>query len=429
MRSSPAAVILLFLLCGGLSLVAAEMTPSERYAAKALDEVWREVAANHFRADFDALYRKSVYEKFRPQILASPDRAALIANLNKMLAAIGDSHLRVFGPVRDERMKAVLPVEKPGKTQDPVDPGFSIIDDGERLRVRNVIADSEPCKKGIRPGDVVLNIEGMDFPAGRDDGFPPRGMLARALLTRGGEGSFCAVKLRSADGTVRDFKLIRSCRGGRYFQVANLPRQPMNYEVWRLDEHTGYLRFDLFVPEVVKRFRKDLRKGSLEGVSQLIIDLRGNPGGILLSAEWLGSWCLPEKTPFGELEKSGVRLTPVSEPQPNGFRGKLVVLVDGETLSTGELFAAAVQDAKAGIIVGTKTPGKCLPSLFFNLACGLRLQTISGSVRRPSGKMLEGIGVTPDVIVPNSFADRGPMLLKWDLVIEKAMELLKEQGK
>jgi len=413
--------IFLLLLCA--SLGAAEMTHSEKYAARALDEVWQEVARNHFREDFDARYRKSVYEKFRPKILASSDDAALVANLNEMLGAIGDSHLRVFGPVRDARTKNVRPVEKPGRLALPVDPGFSTADDGERLLVRDVRPGSAAEQQGVRPGDTVLDIEGAAFPAGRDDGFPPRGMLARALLARGGEGSVCAVKLRSADGTERDLKLVRSANGGKFFQVANLPRQPLRCDIRRLDENTGYLRFDLFVPEVVQRFRRDLRKGGLKGISQLIIDLRGNPGGILLSAEWLGSWCLPAKTPFGELEKSGVHLTPVSEPQPNGFRGKLVVLVDGETLSTGELFAAAIQDAKAGTIVGSKTPGKCLPSLFLDLACGLRLQTITGNVRRPSGKPLEGVGVTPDAIVRNAFPDGR------DLVIEKALELLKGQGK
>lgn len=421
MRNSRTAAVVFLLFCAGLRSVAGGSAPGEQYAAKALDEVWHEVAANHFRADFDARYRKSVYEKFRPRILASPDRAALVANLNEMLAAIGDSHLRVFGPGGDERLKKVRPVEKPGRTGRPVDPGFSIADDGERLLVRDIRPGSAAAQAHVRPGDEVLNVEGLDFPAGRDDGSPPRGMLARGLLARGGADSVCAVKLRSSDGKTRELKLARTANGGKIFHISNLPPQSMRYTAEKLDENTGYVRFDLFVPEVVQLFRRDLRKGVLKDARKLILDLRGNPGGILLSAEWIGSWCLPEKTPFGELEKSGVRLTPVSEPQAKGFRGELVVLVDGETFSTGELFAAAVQDAKAGKIVGTQTQGKCLPSFVFNLACGLRLQTVSGTVRRPSGKALEGVGVTPDVIVPNSFRNGR------DLVIAKARELLNEE--
>lgn len=394
-----------------------EMTRAEK-AERALSEVWREVSSHHFREDFDARYRESVYGKFRPRVLASPDDAALVERLNEMLSAVGESHLRVFGPARDGRLKKVRPVEKPGKIVLPVDPGITLLDDGERLLVRDVRKDSAAARAGVRPGDEVLNVEGLDFPAGRDDGVPTRGMLARGLLARGGAGSVCAVKLRGPDGKTRELELVRSVNGGKYFMAANLPRQALHYEVRRLDENTGYLRFDLFVPDVARSFRADFRKGELKGISQLIVDLRGNPGGLMLAAEWLGSWCLAGKTPFGELEKSGVRLTPVSEPQANGFRGRLIVLVDGETMSTGELFAAAVQDAKAGRIVGTKTPGKCLPSFFLNLSCGLRLQTVAGNVRRPSGAPLEGVGVTPDTTVRNAFRDGR------DLVIDRALAIL-----
>lgn len=410
--------ILLALVCAALGQTA-EPTAEEQYAAKVLDEVWQEVARNHFRKDFDARYRKSVYEKYRPKILASPDRAALVDRLNEMLSAVGDSHLWVYGPGRGASLPQPRPVEKPGDISRPVDPGFTTLTDSGRILVRDVRPGSAAAAENIRPGDELLAADGLDLHAESvKTARIPLGHLTRSILERGGAGSICTVRIRSSEGRERELRLERTVSGARFFNVINLPRMALRYEAKMLASDVGYVRFNLFVPEAVRRFRKDLRNGVLKKAGKLIIDLRGNPGGVLLTAEWLGSWCVPARMPMGTLVVDGVELHPVSEPQENGFRGPLAILVDGETMSTGELFAAAVQDAKAGMIVGTKTPGKCLPSMFYTLPSGFRIQTVSGNALRPSGRSLERLGVTPDATAANAFRDGK------DLAIETALKIL-----
>lgn len=197
----------------------------------------------------------------------------------------------------------------------------------------------------------------------------------------------------------------------------------LRYEARMLDDKNGYLRFNIFVPEVARQFRKDRRRGIFRDAKNIIIDLRGNPGGILLSAEWLGAWCFPVKVPLGTLIVDGVKLEPVSEPQKGCFNGKVVVLTDGDSASTSELFAAAVQDSKTGIVVGSRTMGACLPSLFLKLPSGFRLQTVSGDVKRASGKKIEKIGVTPDIPVENGFKNGQ------DQVLAKVLAVLANEGK
>ncbi|MBR4956902.1 MAG: hypothetical protein IKZ31_04020, partial [Lentisphaeria bacterium] len=112
-----------------------------------------------------------------------------------------------------------------------------------------------------------------------------------------------------------------------------------------------------------------------------------------------------------------------TEPQKGCFNGKVVVLVDENSASTSEMFAAAVQDNKIGLVAGSPTLGQCLPSMFLSLPSGFRLQVVSGEAKRPSGKDIEKIGITPDIPVENGF-ENGQ-----DKVLTKVLAVLAEEGK
>ena len=146
-------------------------------------------------------------------------------------------------------------------------------------------------------------------------------------------------------------------------------------------------------------FRRDLR-GKLAGAKALVIDLRGNPGGLIDSAQWFVSWLSRNEINLGKLIVSGTTLELKSTPQKRSFGGKLAILTDIDSASCAEIAAAAVQDAAAGKIVGGRTPGFCLPSQFIELPSGFHLQTVFGDGLRANGKRIEGVGVTPDIEAP-----------------------------
>ncbi len=182
------------------------------------------------------------------------------------------------------------------------------------------------------------------------------------------------------------------------FRSGNLHLQA-DYRAERLSDTVGLVAFSLFVPEVIKRFRQDL-KTTLAGCRGIIIDIRDNPGGVTDAAVYLASWCAPRSIPLGEMIINGVKLSPRSTPQKNGFRGKIAILIDNDSGSTSEIFAAAMQDAGHARLFGAATPGQCLPSQIIAMPDGSRLQTVFGDIRRPDGRRIEGIGVTPDVPCP-----------------------------
>ena len=178
------------------------------------------------------------------------------------------------------------------------------------------------------------------------------------------------------------------------FDAGNL-RLSVKYEAERLSETVGLLRFSIFVPEVVKRFRQDLNT-RFAGCRGIVIDLRGNPGGVMETAKYLASWCTPERIGLGTMTIDGTPLAFRSAPQKGCFQGKIAILIDSDSCSTAEIFAAAMQDAGAARLFGAASPGKCLPSLIVPMPDGSRLQLAFGDVRRANGDRIEGVGVTPD---------------------------------
>ncbi len=173
----------------------------------------------------------------------------------------------------------------------------------------------------------------------------------------------------------------------------------------------GYIRFNYFVLDLIRKVREDVLN-KFKDTSALIVDLRGNGGGEIISIEWLANWLIPRKIPLTSMIIKNVPLKYTSNPQPECFKGKLAVIIDKESFSAAEIFAAAVQDAKAGKLYGETTGGQTLPSIFVNLPSGFRLQTLTGEASRPAGGRIEKAGVVPDVETPDPIERAAADLLK-----------------
>ena len=399
---------------------AAENSTSSARAQQVLDEVWNAIARSHYNPNFDQEFRKSVYDKHRDAVLRSANDREIAENINRMVAEIGDSHIQLAPPYGEAGTAALRAVNTPVNGNDAIaaDPGFSVLDVDGKVVVHQVFDGSAAAEKGVRPGEEVINIDGVAIQP-EQPVFPGWTMLTRSLLLRGGAGSKARVTLR-ADGKERTLKLERRPNNGTFFQVGALPRLTAVYRSRLLPDNILYVQFNLFVPEMVSRFRKDIRRYRKQ-MRGLIIDLRGNPGGILMTAEWIAAWCCAREVPMGKLIIDGTTLTPRSVPQPRAYDGPVAILIDGESCSTSELFSGAMQDAKAAILVGAKTPGMCLPSEFVKLPSGFRLQTVFGNSLRTDGRQIEKIGITPDLEVPM----HAEALLKGhDEVLERAVKTL-----
>ena len=141
-----------------------------------------------------------------------------------------------------------------------------------------------------------------------------------------------------------------------------------------------------------------------QGMEKLIVDLRGNPGGLLDSVCEIMDDLLPEGLIVYTEDKSGNRVEYNSE-EGQLFDGELAVLVDQDTASAAEIFAGAVQDHEIGTIIGTQTYGKGLVQKTYTLSDGSGIKFTTENYFTPLGNNINGTGITPDIVLEEESED------------------------
>ena len=185
-----------------------------------------------------------------------------------------------------------------------------------------------------------------------------------------------------------------------------------------LDDKIGYLAISEFTGLTSEQFQKAYQSLQDQGMERLIIDLRGNPGGLVTAVCDTLRQILPEGLIVYTEDKNGKREeytcdgdTPISIP--------LVVLVNENTASAAEIFTGAVKDYGIGTIVGTTTFGKGIVQNTFQLSDGSVVKLTIAHYYTPLGNDIHKVGITPDVEVelPDDATS--------DVQLEKALEVVK----
>ena len=254
--------------------------------------------------------------------------------------------------------------------------------------VTAVAPGSPAAEAGLRPGDRLLRVNGIPV-ADR-----PLEECVRRL--RGASGTTLTLEyLPDGGGTPVSVELKR-----REIQHPSVPPEAVRM----LADGIGFLRIGSFNARTPEEFDAAFAKLQNEGMTRgLIIDLRGNPGGLVESAVKIAERFLPaDETVFTVRyrrppEPVAVRAGAEAEKTP-GL--PVALLIDPYTASAAELLTGALQDHKRARVFGMRSFGKGTLLRVLPLPDGGALRYASGHYRTPSGKIIEGCGVTPDVEIP-----------------------------
>ena len=292
------------------------------------------------------------------------------------------------------------------------------------LLVVGVIPGSPAALAGIRPGDLVLEVDGQRL-QNRD----LEDMLASL---RGKPGSEILLTIRAA-GKENEV-LHRLTR--KAFVISPVPFQAVRF----LPGGIGYIRLTRFNRHTGSGLQAAVRqleaKGQLRG---LILDLRNNPGGMVDAAVETVSCFLPEGQAVftAEGRQSGrteVRRTLAGKQFLTGI--PLAVLVNEFSASASEITAGALKDHKRAVIVGGKTFGKGAIQEVRSLPNGGALRYTRAYYRTPGGHKIDGIGVVPDIPVNVSRQETLQIARAWqkpeqqqpeDRVLVRAVKWMQEK--
>ena len=207
--------------------------------------------------------------------------------------------------------------------------------------------------------------------------------------------------------------------------LGHLPTFYVRFTAKRVEGSVGYVSLNVFFDavNVVKQFGEAIDAN--RDADGLIIDLRGNPGGMGLMSFAMANWFVTKPgLKLGTLITRAGSLNFSLQPRPRPYTKPVAVLVDEMSMSTSEIMAGGMQDLKLARIFGTKTPGAALPSMVERLPNGDCFQFAMANYISTGGKPLEGIGVVPDVETPLT---RAALLEGRDPALDAAADWIRSQ--
>ena len=381
-----------------------------------VEEVWKVVDDNFLPARSDDGFDRAEWAQLREEFVKSPpaDRAEAYGTVRNILRTLGDPYSRFVEPADfAPLLKYDISGVGMNVAEDP--------DDSTRLRVLGLVLDSTAAKAGVKQGDEVVAVDGVEV--------RNKSAFQAVSLIQASPGPDVRVTVRSdageaGAGPTRDVTLRRSSNA-------------VNPVASRLEGgNVGYIRLKEFNALAEPNVAKAIESLRSQGATSFMLDLRDNPGGLVQAGVEIARLFLPSGVNVayteGRVIAGGVKgdtdynttvgQTAASKNGGKGFFGKssdasapatklksipsatatapatepLVVLVNGRSASASEILTGALKDNCRATVAGSKTYGKGLIQSVYELSDGSGLVLTVGKYVTPGLNDIDRQGITPN---------------------------------
>jgi carboxyl-terminal processing protease len=252
-----------------------------------------------------------------------------------------------------------------------------------KIKIVSPLKDSPAEKAGIKPNDQILKINGESI-EGLD-------LYETTVKIRGKKGT--VVKLELARQGVKDPILVNVKRD-------EIPQITVHSDIKEeYGKSIGYLEITQFSKETASEFNKELKELEKKGVEGLIIDVRGNPGGLLESVEDILKEFVSNEKPYMQIEKrNGERdkfYTSLKKDKPY----PVAVLIDNGSASASEILAGALKESEEYTLIGEKTFGKGTVQQAVPMGDGSNIKLTLFKWLTPDGNWIHKKGIHPTIEV------------------------------
>lgn len=396
-------------------------------AAETFDAVWTIVRDSHFDPAFDRANWDRIGEELRPKATSAKTAGELRGVLADMLGRLGLSHFAVIPSTPDA----------PGdRTNLSGQPGFDVRLVEKQLVVTHV--EPEAAGAGVKAGWIVRAIGGTDVAPllqGVTEAASPQVAQVEAwrlavTRLRGPANSQAEVTFVDGAGAQVTKSLQRRFDSGEPVTVGSLPtmfvRVTSSLAATPRGGKAAVIGFNVWMAAVDREFQVAMDR--YRGADGIVIDLRGNPGGLAGMIMGLAGHFLTEPATLGVMTtrqaqqplsfNANPRLVNASGQRVEPFAGPLAILVDGLSGSASECFTGGMQSLGRARVFGQTSMGRALPALFDRLPNGDVLIHAWGDFVTGTGVRVEGRGVIPDEPVA---VTRAALLEGRDPVLERAL--------
>ena len=408
----------ILLSCGLASSSAGQsLTSYDREAGRQMLKMIRlDIEKHYYDPSFRGIDLKERFTQADERIKNAKSNGEIFGVIAQALLDFDDSHLFFIPPARVAK----------------VEYGWQMQAIGDKCYVVAVKPGSDAEAKGLKRGDLILSIDGFT---------PTREVMWKILYyyytLRPKPGMRLVVQ--SPEGAPRQLDVLAKIQQGKkqmdltswagdwknlQIEAENEARLNRNrfYEkdnviIWKMPG------FDIYDENELDNIMNRVKKHQA-----LILDLRGNGGGLVVMLKRLIGYFFEQDIKVSELKYRKEIKTEVADSKGNGgFKGKLIVLIDSQSASASEIFSRVIQLEKRGIVVGDRSAGAVMQSRQHGHEVGLETVSPYGAsitnadVIMKDGKSLEHVGVTPDELLLPTAAD---LAANRDPVLSHAAELV-----
>lgn len=405
------------------------LAPAEQELnVQSFDQVWQTIHDKHFDPTFGGVDWDAVRAELRPKVAAAATMKAARAAMNEAIDRLRLSHFAIIPHEAYEALSGPAGEDREGEI------GLAARVLGGQALVTEVRPGSPAAENGVQPGWQIARIAGRDLAplieqvaAAYEDSTLQQAMLMLAIEGRlkGAVGETVEIEFIDGHDQAVRAALTRTRPEGLRAVFGNLPPMYVFLESRRLEGNLGYIRLSsFFEPSTIMKQFEEAVSGFVDA-DGIVIDLRGNPGGLGAMAAGLSGFFVEESNQhIGTMHARQMEFKLVVFPRAETYAGPLAVLIDGCSGSTAEFMAGGLQALGRAHLFGMRSAGAALPSAIEKLPNGDGFQYAMGDYITASGRRLEGHGVVPDVdVVPT----RAQLLAGRDPILAAAVDWIRSQ--
>ncbi|MFQ4146186.1 carboxyl-terminal processing protease CtpB [Chlorogloeopsis sp. ULAP02] len=337
-----------------------------------VDQVWQLVNREYV----DGSFNKKNWQAIRLNLLSKEytSREQAYVAIREALQQLNDPYTRFMDPKQFEALTSQTSGEVSG-----IGIRMEMNEKTKRLTVVEALENSPAIKAGVKPGDEIVAINGKSTLQMKIED--------ASKLIRGRAGTIITLRLQRDGQNAFDLKLTRAT-----IEVPTV-RYALKQEGNR---RVGYIRLREFSGHAADQMRRAIRDLNSKQVNGFVLDLRGNPGGLLQASIEIARMWLNDGPIVRTVDRKGAS-DQTKANQTALTNRPLVVLVDNNSASASEILAGALKDNKRATVIGTQTFGKALVQSVHELADGSGVAITIAHYYTPQGTDISHKGIAPDI--------------------------------
>ena len=357
---------------------------------KLFDHTWQIIKNEYYDPNFNKQYWVRWKNHYRGKIKTEEDAKVAI---DTMLESLDDPYSRFLTKREFAEQNSSITSKISGI-------GVNIVNESGKIRIINVMENTPAQFADLKVDDIIVAINGI-----KASGLS---LAEVSNLVKGPVNSFVNIDI------LRDNELLKKRIIRKEISIKTVKSS--------IDKNIGYIQLASFISaSTPNEFLEALENtNDTEG---LIIDLRGNTGGLLPNAVFISNLFIPKGKIVSIVGRNGYHYDIMAQDTNVNIDKPIVLLVDGTSASASEIFSGAMKDYHRAKLIGTKTYGKGMVQKIIPMPNETGLNLTVAKYLTPKGKDINKLGIHPDIEMPLKKKD---ILAKQDVQLEKAKEVLVE---